>query len=172
MNWPWNLWSVVYAQIPLFFHTSLIIMSLSKGSNDRMLPENITCHFYNHFSIILKLAGLKCILAIWFIPHTIKLVWAVWISEDLQNSYHYNTWWIGQEQLKKWKKFSWLNMQGCWCFWSCHSCVKLPISMCTKNKNLVSVAFDTKLTVNFMLCSSERNIAKLTLWIYLKFQFA
>ena len=40
------------------------------------------------------------------------------------------------------------------------------------NKNLVSVAFETKITVNLMLCSSKRNIAKLTLWIFVKFQFA
>lgn len=36
------------------------------------------------------------------------------------------------------------------------------------NKNLVSVAFETEITVNFMLCSSARNVAKLTLWIYVK----
>ena len=40
------------------------------------------------------------------------------------------------------------------------------------NKNLASVAFETKKTVNFMLSSSERNIAKLTHWMYVKFQFA
>ena len=64
-------------------------------------------------------------------------------------------------------------MQDCCCFYSYHCCVKLPISMCTsKQKASQLVAFEVKITVNFMLCPSKRNVAKRILWLYVKFQFA
>lgn len=139
LNWLWNLWSVVYAQIPLFFDTSL--RSLSKGRNDRMLPENnlaLLQSFLNNYFIILSWLAWKvctCCLINFFL-HTIKLVLAVWTWEDLQNSYYFNTYIVDRTRMaaKMKKKISWLNMKGCWCFWPCHCCVKLPISMCTSKQ--------------------------------------